>query len=206
MAEDLNVRERVSRGKRAGLKLINRVPVLCGTPAKCILCGRCVRICEEVQNVATIDFTFRGSRLGISPAMNKPLNFSNCISCGQCLFTCPTGAITEKVNSRNLINHFMIRPKKVIVQYSPTVAVSIAEEFGLRPGKDVNGLLNAALRKIGFDKVFDTSFGADIQFIEQAEEFLQRLESGENLPLITGCCPSWIKYAEQNTPLPFFPI
>ena len=200
MAEDLNVRERRIPGKKSRFKIDKSSSCIVRDPAKCILCGRCVRICEEVQNVATIDFTFRGSRLGISPAMNKPLNFSNCISCGQCLIVCPTGALTEKVQFPELDQSLHDPAKKVIVQYSPTVSVSIAEEFGLRPGKDVNGLLNAALRKIGFDKVFDTSFGADIQFIEQAEEFLRRLESGENLPFITGCCPSWIKYAEQNAP------
>lgn len=205
MAEDLNVRERRIPGKKSRFKIDKSGSSIVRDSAKCILCGRCVRVCEEIQGVATLDFTYRGNRLAIAPAMNKPLNFSNCISCGQCVIHCPTGAITEKVQFSELDQSLHDPSRKVIAQYSPSVAVSVAEEFGLKPGKDVNGLLNAALRKIGFHKVFESSFGADIQFVEQASEFLQRYKSGKSLPLITGCCPSWIIYAEQNAPdfLPF---
>ena len=200
MAEDMNIRERRIPGKKSRFKIDKSGTSIVRDPSKCILCGRCVRVCEEIQAVAAIDFTYRGSKLIISPPLNKPLNFSNCISCGQCVIVCPTGALTEKVQFSELDHSLHDASKKVIVQYSPAAAVSIAEEFGLRPGKDVNGLLNAALRKIGFDKVFDTSFGTDLYINEQAEEFLKRFESGENIPLITGCCPSWIIFAEQNLP------
>ena len=200
LAEDLNIRERRIPGRKTLFKIDKSGSSIVRDPAKCILCGRCVRVCEEVQNIATLDFIYRGSRLAISPAMSKSLNFSNCISCGQCIIVCPTGAITEKVQFSELDHSLHDIKKKVIAQFSPTVSVSIAEEFGLRPGKDVNGLINAALRKIGFNKVFDTSFGADLMVVEQAEEFLQRLEKNENLPFITGCCPSWISFAEQSAP------
>lgn len=200
LAEDLNIRERTIPGRKSLYKIDKSSPGIVRDPAKCILCGRCVRVCEEVQDIATLDFIHRGSRLAVSPAMSKSLNFSNCIYCGQCVIVCPTGAITEKVQFSELDYSLHDSGKKVIAQYSPTVSVSIAEEFGLRPGKDINGLLNAALRKIGFYKVFDTSFGADLMVVEQAEEFLLRLEKNENLPFITGCCPSWISFAEQNIP------
>ena len=200
MAEDLNVRERRIPGKKSRFKIDKSSASIVRDPAKCILCGRCVRVCEEIEAVSTFDYTYRGSALTISPAMNKPLNFSNCISCGQCVVHCPTGALTERTHFAELDQSLHDPSRIVIAQYSPTVAVSIAEEFNLKPGKDLNGLINAALRKIGFNKVFETSFGADLLVIEQAEEFLNRFEQDENLPLITGCCPSWIRFAEQYTP------
>ena len=200
MAEDLNVRERRIPGKKSRFKIDKSSASLVRDPAKCILCGRCVRVCEEIQAVSTFDYTYRGSALTISPSMNKPLNFSNCISCGQCVIYCPTGALTERTHFSELDQSLHDPSKVVIAQYSHTVAVSIAEEFNLKPGKDLNGLINAALRKIGFTRVFETSFGADLLVIEQAEEFLNRLENDENLPLITGCCPSWIRFAEQYMP------
>jgi len=200
MAEDLNVRERRIPGKKSRFKIDKSSASIIRDPAKCILCGRCVRVCEEIQSVSTFDFINRGSKLTISPSMNKPLNFSNCISCGQCVMFCPTGALTEKTQFAELDSSLHDPSKMVIVQYSPVTAVSITDEFNLKPGKDVNGLINAALRKIGFNKVFETSFGADLLTVEQTEEFMSRMESGENIPLITGCCPSWIRYAEQFTP------
>ncbi len=200
MAEDLNIRERRIPGRKSKFKIDKSSLSIVHDPSKCILCGRCVRICEEQQVVSTLDFTRRGSELIISTSFDKPLNFSNCISCGQCVIICPTGALTEKLQYAELDQVLYDHRKKVIAQYSPTVAVSVAEEFGLKSGRDTNGLINAALRKIGFDKVFETSFGADLMVIEQADEFIKRYESKERLPLITGCCPAWIRFAEQNYP------
>ncbi len=200
LAEDLNIRERRIPGRKSKFKIDKSSVSIVRDPSKCILCGRCVRICEEQQAVSTLDFTRRGSDLVIATSFDKPLNFSNCITCGQCVIICPTGALTEKLQYAELDQMLYDHRKKVIAQYSPTVAVSVAEEFGLKAGRDTNGIINAALRKIGFDKVYETSFGADLMVIEQAEEFIRRLESGKNLPLITGCCPSWIRYAEQYYP------
>lgn len=136
----------------------------------------------------------------ISTAMNKPLNFSNCINCGQCLMYCPTGALTEKIEYAGLDRILADADKIKVVQYSPTIAASIAEEFNLKNGSNVNGIINAALRKIGFNLVFETSFAADMQIVEQAEEYIRRMDKGKDLPLLTSCCPAWVKFAEQYYP------
>lgn len=199
-AEDLNIRERRIPGSKSNHKIDKSGLSVIRDPAKCILCGRCVRICEEKQAATTLGFTRRGSDLIIAAAMDKPLNFSNCINCGQCVMYCPTGALTEKIEYADL-DRIIADPEKIkVVQYSPTIAASIAEEFRLKNGSDVNGIINAALRKMGFDKIFETSFGADMQIIEQSEEFIRRMDNGENLPFLTSCCPSWVKFAEQNFP------
>jgi iron-only hydrogenase group A len=199
LAEDLNVRERRIPGKKSSHKTDKSSSGVVRDPAKCILCGRCVRVCEESQAVACLDFTRRGSNLVIATAMSKPLNFSNCINCGQCVMVCPTGALTEKMQFEE-ISAALHDPVKIpVAQYSSTVSVSLAEEFGLKGGKDINGIINAALRKIGFKKVFESSFAADVNVLEMAEDFRKRKESGERLPMITGDCPAWVKYAEQHS-------
>jgi iron-only hydrogenase group A len=200
LAEDLNVRERRIPGSKSKHKIDKSGISVIRDPAKCILCGRCVRICEERQAATTLGFTKRGSDLLIATAMNKPLNFSNCINCGQCIMYCPTGALTEKIEYADLDRILDDKKKTTVAHYSSTISASIAEEFSLKNGSDTNGIINAALRKIGFDKVFETSFAADMLIIEQAEEFLKRYEKGENLPLITSCCPAWVKFAEQSYP------
>ena len=201
MAEDLNVRERRIPGKKGKYKIDKSSAGIVRDPSKCILCGRCIRVCEEQQAVSTLDFIRRGSNLLVGAAMSKPLNFSNCIACGQCVVVCPTGALTEKMQFSEIDQVLFDHHKKVIVQYSSAVAVAIGEEFGLRPNADLHGILNSALRKIGFDKVFDTGFAAELMIMEQTMEFIDRSEKEpEKLPLITGFCPSWIKYAEQFLP------
>ena len=200
LAEDLNIRERRIPGSKSRYKIDNSGLSVFRDPAKCILCGRCVRICEERQAATTLGFTKRGSDLIIATTMDKPLNFSNCINCGQCIMVCPTGALTEKIEYADLDTVLADASKITIAHYSATIAASVAEEFNLRNGIDVNGIINAALRKIGFDRVFETSFGADLLVMEQAEEFIQRYEKGERLPLITSSCPSWVKFAEQYYP------
>ena len=166
-------------------------------PDKCILCGRCVRVCEEVMDVSAIDYINRGSRSVIGTAFNKGLNISSCVNCGQCILVCPTGALSEKPHIPEVQMALNDREKMVIVQYAPAVTVSIAEEFGLEPGADLNGLLNAALRKIGFDRVYDTSFSADLTIMEESAELIHRIQNNGVLPMITSCCPAWIKYAEE---------
>lgn len=200
LAEDLNVRERRIPGSKSKHKIDKSSPAIVRDPAKCLLCGRCVRVCEEKQAAATLDFSRRGSELRITTCMNKSLNFSNCISCGQCVVSCPTGALTEKIQFPFLDQVIFDHKKKVYVQYSPTIAGAIAEEFNLKPGDDIYGLINSALRKMGFDRIFETSFGADLLVMEQADEFITRYMQNENLPYITSCCPSWVKFAEQYLP------
>lgn len=200
LAEELDVRERRFAGKKNKFNTDPSSSSIVRDPEKCILCGRCVRVCEEVIGVSTLDFIRRGNRTFIATAIEKPLNLSNCIACGQCLMVCPTGALYEKTHFPEL-QEALHNPKlHVVIHYSPTISVTLAEEFGLKPGKDINGLLNAALRKIGFHKVFDTSFAADVNIMELTHEFIRRNENGQKLPLFSSCCPSWVKYIEQYNP------
>ncbi len=200
LAVELNIRERRISGEKTKASLDQSSPGIVRDPAKCILCGRCVRVCEEVMNVFTFDFYKRGNKTAIATSMNKDLNFSNCINCGQCLLVCPTGALYEKTNLdivQQMLNNTDVT---VIAQYSPSISVSIADELGLRSGKDINGVLNAVLRRIGFNKVFDTSFAADVAIFEQSAELADRIKNDENLPMMSSCCPGWIKYMEQSHP------
>lgn len=200
MAVELNIRERRISGEKSKANIDQSSPGIVRDPAKCILCGRCVRVCEEVLGVSTFDFYKRGNKTAITTSMNKDLNFSNCIHCGQCLLVCPTGSLHEKTNI-DLVNQMLSHEDtQVVVQYSPAIAASVAEELGYRSNKDVNHILNAILRKIGFDKVFDSSFASDVALYEQSAELADRIKNEENLPMISSCCPGWIKHMEQSHP------
>lgn len=166
---------------------------------KCILCGDCVRVCNEIQNVGAIDFAHRGSKMTVSCAFDEPIAKSNCVGCGQCAAVCPTGAIVIR-NDRPLLWNEIYNPEKlVVVQVAPAVRVAVAKEFNYT-GHNVMGKIVACLRRMGFDKVFDTVTGADLTVIEEANEFTERLSKGENLPLFTSCCPAWVNYCEKNYP------
>ena len=167
---------------------------------KCILCGDCVRTCHEVQNVGAIDFAFRGSKMLISTAFGKPLSETMCVGCGQCAVACPTGAITARSEIQKVWDAISDPSVKTVVQVAPAVRVALGNMVGIPEGKDVSGLIFAALRKMGFDEVFDTSFGADITVLEESKEFLERLKEGKRLPIITSCCPAWIQYCEKKHP------
>lgn len=167
---------------------------------KCILCGDCVRTCHEVQNVGAIDFAFRGSKMLISTAFGKPLSETMCVGCGQCAVACPTGAITARSEIQKVWDAISNPSVKTVVQVAPAVRVALGNVAGIPEGKDVSGLIFAALRKMGFDEVFDTSFGADITVLEESKEFLERLKEGKRLPIITSCCPAWIQYCEKKHP------
>ena len=167
---------------------------------KCILCGDCVRTCHEVQNVGAIDFAFRGSKMLISTAFGKPLSETMCVGCGQCAVACPTGAITARNEIQKVWDAISNPSVKTVVQVAPAVRVALGNMVGIPEGKDVSGLIFAALRKMGFDEVFDTSFGADITVLEESKEFLERLKEGKRLPIITSCCPAWIQYCEKKHP------
>lgn len=168
--------------------------------SKCILCGDCVRVCDEVQNVGAIDFAFRGSKMCVSTAFDEPIADSNCVGCGQCAAVCPTGAIVVKNDTSKLWQELSDPHAKVVVQIAPAVRVGIGQEFGLPEGENVMGRVVAALRRIGFDEVFDTSTAADLTVLEETGEFLSRLQTGGKFPLITSCCPAWVRYAELNHP------
>lgn len=167
---------------------------------KCILCGDCVRMCSEIQNVGAIDFSRRGSRMVISTAFNKPISESPCVGCGQCAAVCPTGAIMVK-NDVSKVWHAIDDPNVVTtVQVAPAVRVAIGKELRMTNGENVMGKIVAALRRLGFDEIYDSAFSADLTVMEETKEFLERLEKKEDLPLITSCCPGWIRYAEQKHP------
>ena len=199
-AEDLNVRERKFTGKKDKYKTDPSGSSIVRDPAKCILCGRCVRTCDEIIGAATLGYIGRGNKTIIGPSFNRQINLSSCITCGQCIMSCPTGALHEKRHSSDLQSALHSSDRHVVIQYSPTISVSIAEEFGIKPGKELYGIINAALRKTGFDKVFDASFAADLYVVELAAELGQRMESGENLPVFSSDCPAWVKYLEQQYP------
>ncbi|MFN8258302.1 MAG: NADH-dependent [FeFe] hydrogenase, group A6 [Bacteroidales bacterium] len=200
LSNTYHVRERQIRGVKNHNHLDLSSASIVRDPAKCILCGRCVRVCEEVMGISAIDFINRGSESIVGPAFNKGLNTSSCVNCGQCIVVCPTGALTEKSHLPELLEALNDPKKHVIVQHAPSISVSLAEEFGMEPGKDINGIMNAALRRIGFNKVFDTSFSADLTIMEESEELIHRIVHGGVLPMITSCCPGWVKFAEEFYP------
>lgn len=167
---------------------------------KCILCRRCSAVCEKVQTVGVIGPNNRGFESNIGSAFEMPLGDTSCVSCGQCIAVCPTGALHEKDNIEDVLAAIVDPAKHVIVQPAPSVRAALGEEFGYPIGTDVEGKLAAALRRIGFDKVFDTDFSADLTIMEEANEFLDRVKNGGVLPMMTSCSPGWIKYCEHYFP------
>ncbi|MCQ4636777.1 [FeFe] hydrogenase, group A [Anaerovorax odorimutans] len=175
-------------------------PAIMRNPNKCIICGDCVRMCSEIQNVGAIDFAYRGSKMEVTTAFNMPISETNCVNCGQCAAICPTGAITIKNDLQPLWNDLHDNDTIVVAQIAPAVRVALGDEFGIPRGTNVMGKIVSALRRMGFDEVYDTATGADLTVIEEANELIGRLEKGENLPLFTSCCPAWFRYAEINHP------
>ena len=169
-------------------------------PNKCIYCGDCVRVCDEVQGVGALSFTHRGSHLRISPAFNKSVTEVNCVDCGQCRVVCPTGAITVKDNRDDFWSVLNDKDKRVVVQVAPAVRVALGERFNLPTGAITVGQIVAALKILGADRVYDTAFAADLTVMEESNEFIDRLTTGKNMPLFTSCCPGWVKFAENRYP------
>ncbi len=175
-------------------------PCITRDASKCILCGDCVRMCNEIQKVGAIDFINRGSKTVIGPAFNEPIANSQCVGCGQCAAVCPTGAIVIHRNTGRVWRELNNKETRVIAQVAPAVRVAMAKEFGLPENENSMGRITAALRKLGFDEVYDTATGADLTVMEESKEFLERIEKGEKLPLFTSCCPAWIQYCEKKHP------
>lgn len=167
---------------------------------KCILCGDCVRTCDEIQGMGILEFAYRGSNMRVMPAFNRKMSETDCVGCGQCRVACPTGAITIKQNFRPVWEALADPSIRVVAQVAPAVRVAIGDKFGIPKGKNSIGRLAAALRRIGFDEIYDTNFGADLTVMEESKEFVERLTKGENLPLFTSCCPAWVKFCEQKHP------
>ncbi len=167
---------------------------------KCILCRRCVAVCSEVQGIGVIGANERGFKTFIGSAFNMGLGETSCVSCGQCIAVCPVGAISEKDFTKEVFAAIADPEKTVIVQTAPAVRAALGECFGLPVGTNVEGKMVAALRKLGFDKVFDTDFAADLTIMEESHEFIERVKNGGVLPMITSCSPGWIKYCEHYFP------
>jgi len=200
LAQELGVRQRRFAGEKSRHYLDLSSPSIVRDPAKCILCGKCVRMCEEVQGVAAIDFIGRGSRAKIGTAFDEGMNVSSCINCGQCINVCPPGALAEQSHIKQVQDALADPQKFGVVQHAPAVSVTLGEEFGRPPGVDVDGVMVAALRRLGFDRVFDTSFSADLTIMEEASELVYRIQHGGRLPMLTSCSPGWIKFVETFYP------
>lgn len=168
--------------------------------SKCILCRRCVAVCDKVQSVGVIGANARGFNTNIGSAFEMGLGDTSCVSCGQCIAVCPTGALSEKSSIDQILAAVADPAKHVVVQTAPAVRAAIAEEFGYPIGTDGQGKMVAALRRVGFDRVFDTNFSADLTIMEEAHEFLDRVKNGGVLPMITSCSPGWVKYCEHYFP------
>ena len=197
IAYELGVTEISFSGETTDYEKDEVGPALKRDPNKCILCGRCVRVCEEVQGVSALEFTDRGFQAVVQTAFDIPQR-DMCANCGQCATVCPTGAITEVQEIRKVWRALEDEDKHVIVQTAPSIQSTIGEEFGMEPGSIVSGKMVTALRKLGFDKVFSTEFAADLTIMEEGHEFIERLEGNKNLPHITSCCPGWVKFCEHN--------
>ena len=198
LCKDLNIRDIRYEGEKNSGKIDLSSCSIVRDDEKCILCGRCIKTCCDIQSVHAINFSHRGFNTKVSPLYERPLGDTTCINCGQCIMACPVGALYEKENIKDVWNVLADKNKYVVVQTAPAVRIALGEEFGLPIGTRVTGKMVAALRKLGFYQVFDTDFAADLTIMEEGTELLSRLKSGENLPLITSCCPAWVKFVEHN--------
>ncbi|PWJ52195.1 [FeFe] hydrogenase, group A [Faecalicatena contorta] len=200
LSRQLGVREVRFENNKKQLPLDLTSECIIRDPNKCILCGDCVRTCDEIQGLGILDFAFRGSKMQVTPAFNKDLAETDCVGCGQCRAVCPTGAITLKPNVRDVWKILSDKNIRVVAQIAPAVRVAIGDKFGIKKGENALGRLVAALRRIGFAEVYDTNFGADLTVMEESKEFLERLEADESLPLFTSCCPAWVTFCEKKYP------
>ena len=187
------------RFKRTGrdLPLDLSSPSIIRDPNKCILCGDCVRMCSEIQGVGAIGFAHRGANSIVTPCFGREIATVECVDCGQCTKVCPTGALTIKSDTDDVLSAIQDESKYVVAAIAPAVRVAIGEEFGMESGANAVGKLVATLKLMGFDAVYDVCYSADLTIVEEATEFLNRVENGEDLPMFTSCCPAWVKFMEQ---------
>lgn len=198
LSRDLNIRDIEYEGQVATGNLDDSSTSVVRDPDKCILCGRCIGTCGKVQTVHAIGYAKRGFDASVTCTYEKPLSDTVCVNCGQCIMSCPVGALHEKESMKDVWNAIADPNKYVVVQTAPAVRVGLGEEFGMPMGSRVTGKMVSALRKMGFNQVFDTDFAADLTIMEEGTELLKRLSTGENLPLMTSCCPGWVKFVEHN--------
>jgi len=200
IAEKMNVTKIEFEGEKSEGVIDDISPSIVRDPNKCVLCRRCVAVCKNVQKIGAIDCINRGFESKISTVGEKSLNNVNCTFCGQCIEACPTGALHEKESIDDVWSKLKNPSYYVVVQTAPAVRVALGEEFGLPIGTNVEGKMVTALKRLGFDKVFDTNTGADFTIMEEASEFIERFTRNDNLPMITSCSPGWVRYIEMNYP------
>jgi NADH-quinone oxidoreductase subunit G len=175
-------------------------PSIVRDPNKCILCGNCVRVCGELQGVGALGFAHRGSEAMVMPAFDRDISTTDCVNCGQCRVFCPTGAISIKDDQEAVWDALADPNVRVVAQVAPAVRVAVGDAFGLTKGKSVMGKIVNVLHRMGFDEVYDTTFSADLTIMEETAEFLDRVKNGGKLPLLTSCCPAWVKFVGDQFP------
>jgi NADH-quinone oxidoreductase subunit G len=200
LSSELGIKEVRFDGGNKCRHLDTTSPSIIRDTGKCILCGRCIRVCSEVQTVSAIDYMNRGPQLKVTTFLDKGLGNVECINCGQCIHVCPVAAIKEQSSISEVWNAIADPNKIVVVQEAPSVRVALGEELGLPVGSLVTGKMHAALKKLGFDAVFDTNFTADLTIMEEGNELVKRIKEGGVLPMFTSCCPGWIKFVEHFYP------
>jgi len=200
LSDDLGITNITYEGARNEYEIDDLSPSIVRDNNKCVLCRRCVSACKTIQTVSVIDATERGFKTEIASAFRKSLGEVPCVNCGQCIAACPVGALKEKDDTQKIWDAIANEDKYVIVQTAPAVRAGLGEEFGYPIGTPVTGKMAAALRRMGFDKVFDTNTSADVTILEEGTEFLNRLQNGGKLPIITSCSPGWVKFCEHNFP------
>ncbi|MCL2045974.1 MAG: [FeFe] hydrogenase, group A [Oscillospiraceae bacterium] len=200
IATQLGVRDVRFNQVSSHLPIDNTSEAIVRDPSKCILCGDCVRVCGEIQSVGALDFTGRGADAQVVTYFNKGMGDVECVNCGQCVKVCPVGALTAKYHISQVWDAVYDESKTVVVQIAPAVRVALGDYFGEKPGALTTGKIITSLRRMGFDRIYDTCFAADFTVVEEGREFLSRYSKGENLPLFTSCCPAWVKFAEQYYP------
>jgi iron-only hydrogenase group A len=200
LAKENGITDRLFTTAKTDFCIDNSSPAIVFESSKCILCGKCVRVCNEIQGISTLCFKKNGSHTSVGVATNEPLNKSNCVYCGQCIMYCPTSSLRERDNIEKTISAIEDKNIYTIAFHGPDVTFSLGEEFNLKPGTDINRNITAALKNMGFDKVFDTSFASDIAIIEQAKELVEHIQYSNTFPLFSSSCPSLIKFVEQYYP------
>lgn len=198
LCQELGVREDAFQGEKTVPTFDEVSPGVVRNTSKCILCGRCIAACKKHQELGVLGFMERGFKTKVGPVFDRSLNDVNCMQCGQCINVCPVGALQEKEEIHNVIEALNDPTKHVVVQTAPAVRASLGEEFGMPIGTRVTGKMAAALKLLGFDKVYDTNFGADLTIMEEGYEFIHRIQNGGKLPMITSCSPGWINYCEKE--------
>ncbi|WML35041.1 NADH-dependent [FeFe] hydrogenase, group A6 [Clostridium sp. OS1-26] len=198
LAADMGIREIKYKGEMSTYPKDTSSASIERNLDKCILCRRCETVCSEIQTVSVLSAVNRGFETVISPAFGMPMVDTNCTFCGQCVSVCPTGALTEVNNTSKVWDALNDKDKFVVVQTAPAVRAALGEEFGIEIGKAVTGKMVASLRSLGFDKIFDTDFAADLTIMEEATELMGRIQNGGRLPMLTSCCPGWINFFEHE--------